>query len=226
MPSPPILERMQGQIGQWEQSRDHRVVFLSCYRMMTQNMLEAIAGGEFQDPAWVNRLLHHFADYYFWALEAYEREPGQAPPVWQVAHGSQANRQALQHLLLGVNAHINYDLVLAVSDVLEGEWEHLSPQQRQMRYADHCQVNRVIAQTVDSVQDQVIERFDPAMDWVDRLMGPLDEWLISRLITHWRDQVWQNALDRISAPQAEREHLRQRVERACLEVADSILLRP
>lgn len=226
MSSTSIIERMQDHIGRWEQTGDRRAVFLSCYSMMTQNMLTAIARGEFQDPVWVNHLLHHFADYYFVALEAYEQDPITAPAVWQIAHDCcrSPNLKALQNLLLGVNAHINYDLVLAVSDVLQNEWGALSPQQREMRYADHCKVNVIIAQTVDSVQDQVIERYNPEMDLVDKLMGSLDEWLISRLIASWRDLVWRNAIDRVMAPQAERELLTQKVEKACLEIANSILL--
>ncbi len=228
MSAAPIVERMQVHIRRWEDTKDRRVVFLSCYSMMTQNMLTAIARGGFQDPAWVNHLLHHFADYYFVALEAYEQDPATAPAVWQIAHDCCRSPQlkALQNLLLGVNAHINYDLVLAVSDVLQDEWEALSPKQRAMRYADHCQVNAIIAQTVDSVQDQVIERYNPRMDLVDNLMGSLDEWLISRLIARWRDQVWRNAINHVTAPQAERALLIQGVEKACLQVADAILLRP
>lgn len=222
-----IIQRMQDHIRRWEETGDRRAVFLRCYSMMTENMLNAVARGEFQDPPWVNRLLHHFADYYFAALEAYEQDPATAPPVWQMAHDccQSPHLKALQNLLLGVNAHINYDLVFAVSDVLQDEWEALAPQQREVRYADHCKVNVIIAQTVDSVQDQVIERYDPEMDLVDRLMGSLDEWLISRLIASWREQVWQNAIDRVVASQAERALLAQKVEKACLEVAESILFK-
>ncbi|MGK0617916.1 DUF5995 family protein [Meiothermus cerbereus] len=223
-----VVERMQAQVRRWEEAHDHRAVFLGCYSMMTQNMLVALDEGAFQDPGWVNRLLHHFADYYFEALEAYEQNPLTAPAVWQIAHdgGQSPNLKALQKLLLGVNAHINYDLVFAVSDLLQDEWAFLSPGQRQMRYADHCKVNVIIAQTIDAVQDQVIERYDPKMDTVDRLMGSLDEWLVSRLITGWRDRVWRNALDRVAASQATRVLLAQQVEEACLKVADSILFRP
>ncbi len=227
MSSVPILQRMQDHLRRWEEAGDRRAVFLRCYSMMTENMLTAVARGEFQDSVWVNNLLHHFADYYFVALEAYEQDPVTAPPVWQIAHDccKSPRLKALQNLLLGVNAHINYDLVLAVSDVLQDEWEVLSPQQRELRYADHCKVNVIIAQTVDSVQDQVIERYDPEMDLVDKLMGSLDEWLISRLIASWRDQVWRNAIDRVLASQAERALLTQKVEKACLEIADSILFK-
>ncbi len=228
MPADPVLNQMQNRMDQWEQTGDNRRVFLTCYSMMTANMLTAIEDGEFHDPAWVNRLLHHFADYYFQALEAYDQDPNSAPKVWQIAFDTAQNPhlQALQYLLLGVNAHINYDLVLALSDVLEPEWENLSPEQRDLRHADHAQVNAIIGRTIDSVQDRVIERFNPAMAWVDRLMGHMDEWLISRLIAQWREQVWQHARDRLDATPSERETLLQTVEAGCLRTADLVLMSP
>ena len=78
----PVLERMDTLIARWEANRDPRWVFLSCYRAMTANMLTSVAQRDFLDSAWVDRLLHRFADYYFDALEAFERDPATAPAVW------------------------------------------------------------------------------------------------------------------------------------------------
>ena len=110
----PALTQMQTLILNWQSRSDPRAAFLECYHMMTGNMLDALEACEFQDGAWVNRLLHRFADYYFTALDAYERQPAQAPAVWQLAHNRafEPRTPVLQKLLLGVNAHINYDLVL------------------------------------------------------------------------------------------------------------------
>ncbi len=72
-PESPVIERMQALIARWEEQADPRSVFLSCYLLMTRNMLSAIDRGEFTDPAWADRLLHRFADYYFVALDAYEQ---------------------------------------------------------------------------------------------------------------------------------------------------------
>jgi len=158
-------------------------------------MLVAIERQEFNDPTWVNRLLQRFANYYFVALDAYQLSPTSSPRVWQLAHNSAKNPQvtSLQNLLLGVNAHINYDLVFTLVDLLQPEWTGLSPSQRSSRYADHCQVNTVIGRTIDAAQDQVLEPGMPLMNWIDTLLGPLDEFLISRLITRWRESVCQNA---------------------------------
>ncbi len=123
----PTVRRMQALISQWEAETDQRATFLSCYLMMTRNMLSAIRQQEFNDAAWVDELLHRFANYYFVALEAYEQDALQAPPVWQVAHNAarQSRGLPLQELLLGVNAHINYDLVLTLVTLLQPEWENL-----------------------------------------------------------------------------------------------------
>ena len=88
--------------------------------MMTNNMLIAIDQDEFHDPEWVSILLHRFADYYFEALDKYEAGDIQTPVVWEVAHDAATERKifVLQNLLLGVNAHINYDLVVTLVELL------------------------------------------------------------------------------------------------------------
>jgi hypothetical protein len=77
---------MKDLIAQWELDADQRSIFLSCYRMMTENMLAAVERKEFKDPFWVDRLLQRFAGHYFAALQAYDQDPSSAPQVWQIAH--------------------------------------------------------------------------------------------------------------------------------------------
>ena len=221
-----VSDHMQSLIDLWKSSGDRRAIFLSCYAMMTANMLDAIASSEFEDNQWVSTLLQRFAGYYFNALTAYDQEPTNAPAVWQIAFNASRlpRTHVLQNLGLGVNAHINYDLVFALSDMLAQEWPDLTPDQRKSRYRDHCHVNDVIAQTIDAVQDQVVERDDPALAVADKLMGPLDEWFTARLITDWREKVWENATHLIQTQvESDRQLILQEVEQRSLERARSIL---
>lgn len=223
-----VTERMQEIIATWERASDPRAVFLSCYQCMTENVLIAIDGGEFNDAAWVNHLLHRFADYYFDALDEYEADAAAAPAVWRLAHDQALRKQTavLQKMLLGINAHINYDLVFALADLLEPEWDQLTADQREARFADHCHVNAIIGRTIDTVQDDVMERYSPSMDLVDKLLGPPDEMIASRLISGWRNEVWQQAVRHLeSTSPAERNELRSQVEAATLHKANIILLR-
>ncbi len=223
----PIVTRMQLLLQQWEDKSDHKVVFLRCYQMMTKNMLLAIDQQEFKDPAWVNRLLHRFADYYFVALEAYEQDPATAPVAWQLAHSSanNPNNLPLQNLLLGINAHINYDLVLSLVDLLGSEWSNLSDDRRAERYFDHCHVNEIISRTIDAVQDQILEPSMPVMDLLDQLLGKYDELIVSRLITQWRDNVWESATRLLEASEpAEQSALLQKVKEKSVRLGEFIFL--
>jgi hypothetical protein len=225
--SPLALTRMQSLLDQWEPLADRRVIFLSCYSRMTRNMLYSLEKGQFNDPAWVNDLLEHFAGYYFDALDAYTGSPVASPVVWQHTFNAASDSltRPVQHLLLGVNAHINYDLVLALIDVLESEWTALTESQRLQRYDDHCQINEIIAYTIDEVQDEVLERYSPAMDLIDRAFGRLDEFLIARLISGWRDQVWRQVMQwfETSSPEQQDSLLRQ-VEKTCVQRGQLIQL--
>ena len=222
----PVVARMQALITHWEAVKDQRAVFLGCYSLMTRNMLAAIASEDFEDNAWVDSLLRHFAEYYFEALNAYEGSQNDTPRVWNIAFDAARNSHThvLQNLILGVNAHINYDLVFALDDLLSPEWQGLSDEQRQMRYRDHCHVNNIIFQTIDSVQDQIIERYSMGMEVADFVLGPLDEWMTSRLISLWRDEVWEYATKLIeTCEQERREALQQLIEQRTIRRAHSIL---
>jgi hypothetical protein len=218
----PVLQQMQALISHWQAEQDQRAVFLTCYRMMTANMLAALETDEFQDRLWVELLLNRFAGYYFRALEAYDTQAETAPPVWQLAHRSalEARSSALQKLLLGVNAHINYDLVLTVEELLAPEWDTLVDAQRAARYQDYTRVNQIIAATIDAVQDQILEPDAPILDLFDRLLGRVDERLISALITSWREHVWRSALELLAESRPPRRaEIVRRVETEALRLA-------
>lgn len=221
----PTIARMAAQVATWQAHDDRRAIFLDCYLRMTRQMSVALDAGEFADAAWVACLLDRFADYYFDALTTYEQ--GGAPPaVWQVAHDAahQPETLTLQNLLLGVNAHINYDLVLVVAELLQPEWPQSTAAQRLQRHADYTHVNAIIARTIDAVQDEIVVPGAPVLRIVDLLLGRLDEWATVQVITGWREEVWQQALTLLatSDPAASAE-LRDAVEANTLRRAARML---
>lgn len=220
-----VLVTMQTHIDRWEQSRDQRVIFLTCYAMMTQNMLTALARGEFADRVWVSALLHRFAEYYFEALDAYDRR-ADVPMVWRQAFETctRPRVHVIQHLLLGVNAHINYDLVLVLVEMLRDEWPQLSPEQARARYADHLHVNQVIYDTLDRVQDEVVERYSKSMALVDKAFLRADEWLLYRLIRTWREQVWNNAHLLMTCDAAQASSIQEAVSARAVRRGQALLM--
>jgi hypothetical protein len=215
-----VVQRMTILVDQWEAAHDRRAIFLGCYRLMTRNMLDAIDAGRFYDNEWVNRLLHRFADYYFAALDRFEQDELSAPPAWKLAFDATRDEEVmtLQHLLLGVNAHINFDLIFSLNDLLLPEWAAATLEQREQRHADHELVNRIIGETVDAVQDQVVDKFSPWVEIFDKMLGPVDEWLTSHLISHWREDVWNAAVRYVEATDEDtRAELRQQIEHTAME---------
>lgn len=218
------VTRMQGLIDGWEPASDRRAIFLTCYLMMTRNMVSHVDAGGFGDAPWMSALLYRFIEYYFNAVDAYATDPGSAPVVWQRSFDSAADPDlhVLQNLMLGVNAHISYDLVFALVDVMRADWPRVDEPCRQCRYDDYGIVNHVICQTLDAVQDDVVERYSPGMDWVDRGFGRFDEWATERMIVRWREDSWRSALALLTAPDSERPALRAEVEARAVRRADAI----
>ncbi len=226
MENDPVLARMEAQLKVWEPVKDRRLIFLRCYEMMTRNILAAIQARDFEDVAWIQTLMTNFAELYFRALEAEEGGLVKTPTAWQIAFKAAYNPHihALQNLVLGVNAHINYDLVLALSELLASEWQHLSAEQRQVRYRDHCHVNDIIYHTIDSVKYQVIDPLEPEIRLVDKVLGPVDDWMTEQLLSDWREEVWKHAMQMIGASgQSDRQAVMQHVEQVAIERAQDIL---
>ncbi len=216
---------MQLQLERWQAEPDQRSDFLSCYLLMTDNMLSAIEAGEFNDPEWVHSLLHQFAEYYFDALDSYDQDRPDTPQVWRLTFDSarRPDAQVLQNLLLGINAHINYDLIFTLVDMLQPDWQMLSADERQGRYDDHCHVNTVISRTIDAVQDTVIATDLPLMNLFDEVFGQSDEWFVSRMIARWRDEVWGYARQLLdTADEQDRLRLKTEIEHEALQRATTI----
>jgi Family of unknown function (DUF5995) len=221
-----LLQKMIQQADTWEKSTDRRYIFLRCYSMMSTNMVVAIREGKFEDSAWVSTLMQRFADYYFVALEAYENRAEDTSRVWRQAHDAAQHQElhVLQNLLLGVNAHINYDLPLSLYDCLCLEWANLDDAQRRSRQNDHETVNAIISSTIDTVQDTVVEPASPIMAIVDQVFGRMDEWLLSQLIISWRHDVWNVAMQMLEAPEFFiRETIRKEQEQKALEKGEGLL---
>lgn len=187
--------------SRWKRHGDRRSLFADAYGRMTEAMLEAIAEGEFRDAEWVSRLLDRFAEYYFDAVEMWDGGGSDCPVVWCDAFAAcgHDDLHPLQVLFLGINAHINHDLVYALADVLD-DWDRLDAMSRLEREVDHRNVNLVIARTVDVVQDEVIDPCAPILGVLDEMFAGLDEWLFSRLIAGWRSDVWDQTQRLLVAP--------------------------
>lgn len=169
---------------------DRRAVFLTIYARMSREVRDAIERGRFADPEWMREYLITFANYYRRAFLAFERgELDAVPDPWRLAFGTAVRGDGLvvQDAFLGVNAHINYDLALAVDDV------GIDPNRAQ-KYADHRVIDDILAGLVDAQQRALARIYAPGIADVDALCDRFDEAITLRSMTEGREQAWRVAV--------------------------------
>ncbi len=186
-------------------SGDARRFFHATYLRTTRAVAQEIEGGGFADGAWLERWDLAFADLYLDALAADLRGHPVSQP-WRVAFDAARDRTdlpPLRHVLLGMNAHINYDLPQALIAVITPA-EFDDPASVASRAADHRHVDTVLLARVGAEDDEL--RAGSRVSPVDRLLGPANRTASRRLLREARTKVWRNtlALDRARRDSPER----------------------
>jgi hypothetical protein len=145
-----VIARLDGIIEKSIAARDRRGYFAALYNRVTLAVRDGIAAGEFEDGPRMERLDVVFANRYLDAYDAYER--GERTSVaWQRAFDAALHDDlfVVQHLLLGINAHIALDLGIAAADVAPGA--ALASLQR-----DFDRINDVLASLVGTVENELV----------------------------------------------------------------------
>lgn len=162
--------------------------FLSTYLRTTQAVGDAVATGRFVDPEWVERWDVAFAELYLRAHDAFVAgEIAAVPRPWRLAFTAPDDLPALRHVLLGINAHVNYDLPQAMLSVITTtDFDDAALINRRRR--DHERIDDVLASRVNEEDDLL---GDPRT-LLDRLLTPLNRLGSKRFLREARQKVWHN----------------------------------
>ena len=170
---------------------DPRRYFHATYQRTTIAVAGELERGGFADPDWVERWDVAFADLYLDALT--EAMAGREPArPWAIAFGAPAGLPALRHVLLGMNAHINYDLPQALVAVITDE-QFDDPALLARREADHKAIDTVLASRVAAEDDELTEISGPGT-LLDRLLRPFNRLGTQHFLREAREKVWANAI--------------------------------
>jgi len=185
-----LIARMAALGEPLESARDKRRYFHATYQRTTIAVAEEIKRDGFADPGWVEEWDVAFAGLYLDALEA--DLAGRAPSrPWAIAFGAPAGLPPLRHVLLGMNAHINYDLPQAIVAVISDE-EFDDPALIARREADHRAIDDVLASRVAAESAELARLSGPA-PVLDRVLAPLNRLGTKRFLREARQKVWANA---------------------------------
>lgn len=185
-----VIERME-QAQKRLPADDGRRYFHQIYLRTTQAVARELDSSGFLDRDWVERWDVAFADLYVDALDrdlAGERPPG----PWGIVFTAAADGALppLRQTLLGLNAHINYDLPQAIVAVMTPE-DFDDPSTVERRRADHERIDGVLAARV-SAEDAYLASLG-GRSLLDRLLAPLNQLGTKRFLTEARRKVWDNA---------------------------------
>lgn len=160
--------------------------FAVLYRQVTRRVRDGILAGEFEDNPRMEVLDVLFAKRF---IDAYELwKAGKNPTEsWRLAFEASKNSSllVLQHLFLGINAHINLDLGIAASETMAGK-DLIGIQ------GDFNKINSLLAELVDGVKAN-LSTISPIFGWLIPLAKGRDEMLLNFSIQLARDGAWKYA---------------------------------
>ena len=137
-------------IIEWSKQKQSRIgYFATLYKKMTVAVQQGIAGNSFKDGKRMELLDVIFANRYLHAWDAYvNKRP--CTNAWCAAFDAcyRNNLIVLQHLLLGINTHINLDLGIAAAETSPGDKIH-------DLQSDFEKINDMIAVVSQRTQDNL-----------------------------------------------------------------------
>jgi hypothetical protein len=186
-----LIARMQDLSKDLTADGDPARHFLGTYLRTTRAVGAAIDAGLFEDPEWVTTWDVDFADLYLDALTAHRRDPASAPRPWQLALGARRHLPPEAHVLLGMNAHINYDLPQSLVQMVPAA-EFDDPATLDLRRRDHERIDHVLASRV-AAEDGELHRAGGRRTRLDRALAPVNRTASRVFLRESRRKVWANA---------------------------------
>ncbi|MGB8956908.1 MAG: DUF5995 family protein [Tumebacillaceae bacterium] len=175
------------QIIAWSIAEGSRLgYFAALYRKVTAQVREGIHTNYFENGPRMERLDVTFANRYLHALDAY-LTGNPCSRVWKLAFDEARSSKPLilQHLMLGMNAHINLDLGIAAAETCPGEDIH-------SLQGDFMKINDVLGSLVDEVRTE-INTLSPWIGVLDNISPQASDAIANFSMKKARDAAWSFA---------------------------------
>jgi hypothetical protein len=217
---PASIQEVIGQLDEiisW--SRDHQSpvgYFAMLYRRMTAAVMQGIQNHRFENGSRMEQLDIIFASRYLQAWDAYNQQQ-HCSNAWYTTFEACRNQRlvVLQHLVAGVNAHINLDLGIAAATLASGE-------QIFALQHDFDIINDVIASLTAGVQASLCNIWFP-LRAIQSISNHQEEAVLNFSITAARKTSWANALALAFMPDSMRGTHINTIDAAVVTIANRII---
>lgn len=192
-----VITHLETIIAESAQAGDRIGFFASLYHKVTVNVRDGVNSGQFNDNSRLAELDVLFANRFLYALYEW-RKGNPVTQSWQVAFEAARSRSklVLQHLLLGINAHINLDLGIAVVETANGS-------DLNALRADYLSINAILSSLSYSVINK-LNIVSPFLSLLGFSGTKSNSMLVQFSIGNARDGSWGFAEDLSSKHEAER----------------------
>ena len=187
-----VAARMEELLRPLDGRGDPARFFLGTYLRTTRAVGAALDAGSFEDPTWVAAWDVHFAGIYLDALEAWHQDPRTVGAPWRLAFGAAPGLPPEAHVLLGMNAHINFDLPQSLLRMIPPA-DFASPTVLERRRRDHERIDDVLAAQVGT-EDAALRRAGGRRTMLDRLLAPVNRRASRIFLREARRKVWANTV--------------------------------
>ena len=191
--------------------------FACTYRSMTVAVLNGVKNKKFEDEKRMIALDLEFARLYFDALENYQNNK-KCTNAWFTAFEAAKNKDLLimQHIVLGINAHINLDLGVSAASIMP--YRKVNALKN-----DFDKINEVIASINQKVQDSLTKICYP-IELVDQITNGQDNVILDFAISKARKTSWASAYILSNSISFIRPSLINMIDNAATLVARNIIL--
>ncbi len=160
--------------------------FAVLYQKVTIKVKEGISQNFFDDALRMEKLDIIFAKRYIDAYYSWKAKKA-ITQAWEKALVLSTSNSTLvfQHLLIGMNAHINLDLGIAAASISTKE-------NIQELQSDFNKINEILSSLVDEVQFGLSAVW-PLLKWILSKLGKIDNYLVDFSMQIARDGAWSFA---------------------------------
>ena len=212
-----VLTHSLNKIIEWsKENRSRSGYFPALYRKVTIRVKKGIDEGEFADGKRMECLDVNFANRYLEAFERYHSSKD-VTRSWKLAFDSSKRWRpiVMQHLLLGMNAHIALDLGIAAAQTADREkLEDLK--------GDFFKINNILVSLINEVQEELAGVW-PLLKLLDYAAGEADEYLAKFGMIISRGHAWEVAKELSDLAPQERTSKIEDLDREVSEIGTIIL---
>lgn len=209
-----VLNQLDHIIEQTIDQESYLCAFAYVYRRTTHEVKKAIETGRFEDPERMEQLDVVFANLYIKAFFSYHYS-FKTCESWTYAFKAEKEKLAIiQHILLGMNAHINLDLAVAAATITDGT-------QIIALKNDFMVINQILAELTNTMQ-KGLGKASFMMKLLDFFGFRSDEKIINFSIRKARDFAWINAMELALLPAKERKMRMLEIDKRVVQISKII----